>query len=71
MHPFLNRRLPIVTDTYVDMEKGTGAVKITPAHDENDYEIGKRHNLEFVNILNDDGTFNGNAGKRFKVGIWF
>ncbi|OBZ70620.1 Valine--tRNA ligase [Grifola frondosa] len=66
VHPFLNRRLPIVTDTYVDMEKGTGAVKITPAHDENDYGIGKRHNLEFINILNDDGTFNENAGERFK-----
>ncbi|KAL6301447.1 tRNA synthetases class I-domain-containing protein [Sparassis latifolia] len=66
VHPFLNRRLPIVTDMHVDMEKGTGAVKITPAHDENDYGIGKRHNLEFINILNDDGTFNENAGERFK-----
>ena len=47
------------------MEFGTGAVKITPAHDQNDYEVGKRHNLEFINILNDDGTFNSNAGERF------
>jgi valyl-tRNA synthetase len=49
------------------MEFGTGAVKITPAHDPNDYEVGVRHNLEFINILNDDGTLNSNAGERFKV----
>ncbi|KAL5522197.1 VAS1 [Sanghuangporus sanghuang] len=68
-HPFVNRRLPIVTDAEaVDMEFGTGAVKITPAHDPNDYEVGKRHGLEFINILNDDGTFNANAGERF-VGV--
>ncbi|KAG5652557.1 hypothetical protein H0H81_004566 [Sphagnurus paluster] len=67
VHPFLDRRLPIVTDAIaVDMEFGTGAVKITPAHDPNDYEVGIRHNLEFVNILNDDGTFNANAGEHFK-----
>ncbi|RDB22412.1 Valine--tRNA ligase [Hypsizygus marmoreus] len=67
VHPFLRRRLPIVTDAIaVDMEFGTGAVKITPAHDQNDYEVGVRHGLEFVNILNDDGTFNANAGERFK-----
>ncbi|KIJ23910.1 hypothetical protein M422DRAFT_39377 [Sphaerobolus stellatus SS14] len=67
-HPFLpNRRIPIVTDSIVvDMEFGTGAVKITPAHDPNDYEVGVRHNLEFINILNDDGTFNDNAGPVFK-----
>jgi valyl-tRNA synthetase len=64
--------LPIVADDYVDPEFGTGAVKITPAHDPNDFAIGKRHNLEFVNILNDDGTMNHNAGpfkgqKRFDV----
>ncbi|KAL5480308.1 VAS1 [Sanghuangporus weigelae] len=65
-HPFVNRRLPIVTDAEaVDMDFGTGAVKITPAHDPNDYEVGKRHGLEFINILNDDGTFNANAGERF------
>ena len=68
-HPFLpNRRIPIVTDAIiVDMEFGTGAVKITPAHDPNDYEVGVRHKLEFVNILNDDGTFNANAGPKFEV----
>lgn len=49
------------------MEFGTGAVKITPAHDPNDYEVGMRHNLEFINILNDDGTFNANAGEHFNV----
>ncbi|CAL1702390.1 unnamed protein product [Somion occarium] len=66
-HPFLDRRIPIVTDSIiVDMEFGTGAVKITPAHDFNDYEVGVRHNLPIINILNDDGTFNENAGPRFK-----
>lgn len=67
-HPFLDRRIPIITDDIaVDMEFGTGAVKITPAHDPNDYEVGVRHKLEFINILNDDGTFNENAGEKFKV----
>ena len=67
-HPFLDRRIPIITDDIiVDMEFGTGAVKITPAHDPNDYEVGVRHDLPFINILNDDGTFNENAGE-FKVG---
>ncbi|KAH9840743.1 tRNA synthetases class I-domain-containing protein [Rhodofomes roseus] len=67
VHPFNKRRIPIVTDEIaVDMEFGTGAVKITPAHDFNDYEVGVRHNLEFINILNDDGTFNANAGEKFK-----
>ncbi|KAJ1983587.1 valine--tRNA ligase [Dimargaris cristalligena] len=66
-HPFIDRRIPIITDDQaVDMEFGTGAVKITPAHDFNDYEVGKRHNLEFINILNDDGTFNANAGPKFE-----
>lgn len=59
--------MPIVADAIaVDMEFGTGAVKITPAHDPNDYEVGMRHNLEFINILEDDGTYNANAGP-FKV----
>ncbi|TFY78367.1 hypothetical protein EWM64_g5645 [Hericium alpestre] len=67
LHPFVNRRIPIVTDDIaVDMEFGTGAVKITPAHDPNDYEVGVRHKLEFINILNDDGTFNANAGEKFQ-----
>lgn len=54
--------MPIVADTYVDPEFGTGAVKLTPAHDFNDYQLGERHNLEFINILNEDGTLNDNAG---------
>ncbi|SHO78257.1 Mitochondrial and cytoplasmic valyl-tRNA synthetase [Malassezia sympodialis ATCC 42132] len=64
-HPFLaDRQIPIVTDSIVvDMSFGTGAVKITPAHDPNDYEVGKRHGLPFINILNDDGTLNENAGE--------
>ncbi|KAH7123561.1 valyl-tRNA synthetase-like protein [Dendryphion nanum] len=61
-HPFLDRLLPIVADDYVDPEFGTGAVKITPAHDPNDFAIGQRHNLEFINILTDDGYLNHNAG---------
>ena len=54
-------------DIAVDMSFGTGAVKITPAHDPNDYEVGIRQKLEFINILNDDGTFNANAGPQFQV----
>jgi valyl-tRNA synthetase len=50
----------------VDMEFGTGAVKITPAHDPNDYAVGQRHNLPFINLLNDNGTMNANAGKQFE-----
>lgn len=61
--PILDRELPIIADDYVDLEFGTGAVKVTPAHDPNDFEIGNRHNLERLNILNDDGTLNENAGK--------
>ena len=68
VHPFVDRRIPIVTDDIaVDMTFGTGAVKITPAHDPNDYEVGVRHKLDFINILNDDGTFNANAGPQFQV----
>ncbi|MBR1669667.1 MAG: valine--tRNA ligase [Butyrivibrio sp.] len=61
--PIVNRELPIVEDSYVDMEFGTGVVKITPAHDPNDFEVGKRHNLPEINILNDDATINANGGK--------
>lgn len=61
-HPFVDRLLPIFADEYVDMEFGTGAVKITPAHDFNDFNLGKKHDLEFINILNDHGTLNENAG---------
>ena len=59
MLPFVNREIPVVADEYVDMEFGTGVVKITPAHDPNDFEVGKRHNLEVINVLNDDATING------------
>jgi len=52
-----------VADSYVDPEFGTGAVKITPAHDLNDFELGKRHNLAMINLLNNDGTMNEKAGK--------
>jgi valyl-tRNA synthetase len=61
--PFVDREIPIIADEYVDMEFGTGVVKITPAHDPNDFEVGERHNLERINILNDDGTINENGGK--------
>ena len=61
--PFVNRTIPIIADEYVDMEFGTGVVKITPAHDPNDFEVGKRHNLSEINILNDDATINRNGGK--------
>lgn len=57
------RKIPIIADEYVDREFGTGALKITPGHDVNDYEIGKRHNLEIINIMNNDGTLNATAGK--------
>ncbi len=63
MLPIINRAIPIVTDSYVDMEFGTGVVKITPAHDPNDFEVGKRHNLPEINIMNDDATINANGGK--------
>lgn len=66
-HPFIKDRvMPIVADDYVDMEFGTGAVKITPAHDNNDWELGKRHSLDIINILNDNGTMNANAGKEYE-----
>ena len=61
--PFVDRKIPIVADEYVDREFGTGVVKITPAHDPNDFEVGKRHNLPEVNIMNDDATINENGGK--------
>jgi len=63
MLPLMNREMPIITDAYVDMEFGTGVVKITPAHDPNDFEVGKRHNLPEINIMNDDATINANGGK--------
>ncbi len=60
--PIVNRVIPVVTDTYVDREFGTGVVKITPAHDPNDFEVGKRHDLPIVNVMNDDATINENGG---------
>ena len=60
--PIVNKPIPVVEDSYVDMEFGTGVVKITPAHDPNDFEVGKRHNLPEINILNDDATINKNGG---------
>lgn len=56
--PIVGRSIPIIFDEYVDMEFGTGCLKVTPAHDENDYELGKTHNLETIDILNDDGSLN-------------
>ena len=64
--PILGRGLPIIGDDYVDMETGTGALKVTPAHDPNDYEISHRHDLEQVNILNNDGSLNENAGADYQ-----
>ena len=61
--PLVNKEIPIVADYYVDKEFGTGAVKITPAHDPNDFEVGKRHNLPEINIMNDDATINDKGGK--------
>lgn len=73
VHPLNKRRIPIVADSVlVDMEFGTGAVKITPAHDPNDFDTGKRHSLEFISILTDDGKINHQGGQfegqpRFQV----
>ena len=61
--PLTDREIPVIADEYVDKEFGTGCVKITPAHDPNDFEVGKRHNLEEINILNDDATINELGGK--------
>jgi len=61
--PLAQRKIPIIEDDYVDMKFGTGAVKVTPSHDPNDFEIGKRHNLAQINIMNEDATLNSNAGK--------
>ncbi len=61
--PLTDREIPVIADEYVDREFGTGCVKITPAHDPNDFEVGKRHNLEEINIMNDDATINEKGGK--------
>jgi valyl-tRNA synthetase len=60
--PIMGREIPIIADELVDLEFGTGCVKVTPAHDPNDFQMGKRHNLPFINIMNKDGTLNENAG---------
>ena len=64
--PLTDRTIPIIADNYVDKEFGTGMVKITPAHDPNDWEVGKRHNLEVINILNPDGTLNNNCPEKYR-----
>ena len=61
--PFVNREIPVITDEYADMEKGTGCVKITPAHDPNDFLVGQRHDLEQIVVMNDDATLNEITGK--------
>ena len=61
--PLVNKAIPVVADEYVDVEFGTGAVKITPAHDPNDFEVASRHDLEIIKVLNDDGSINENGGK--------
>ena len=64
--PLMDKLIPVITDEHADMEKGTGAVKITPAHDPNDFEVGNRHNLERVVIMNDDATMNENVPKKYQ-----
>ncbi|MCC5944477.1 MAG: valine--tRNA ligase [Bernardetiaceae bacterium] len=66
--PFLNRPIPIIADDYVDKDFGTGCLKVTPAHDPNDYEIGQRHHLEVIDMLNNDGSVNENCGIEKYVG---
>lgn len=61
--PLMNKEIPIIADEYVELGFGTGAVKITPAHDPNDFEVGRRHGLEVIKILNDRGYINENGGK--------
>ena len=63
--PMIDKEIPIIQDEIVDIDFGTGCLKITPAHDFNDYKIGKKHNLEFINILNKDGTMNKNVHKKY------
>ena len=64
--PFMNKVIPVIADPHADMEKGTGVVKITPAHDPNDFEVGNRHNLERIVIMNDDATMNENCPKKYQ-----
>ena len=64
--PLVGREIPIIADDYVDPEFGTGCVKVTPAHDQNDFAMGERHNLEFINIMNDDASLNENTPKAYQ-----
>ena len=64
--PLMNKPIPVITDEHADMEKGTGCVKITPAHDPNDFEVGNRHNLERIIIMNDDATMNENVPEKYQ-----
>ena len=64
--PLMNKPIPVITDDHADMEKGTGCVKITPANDPNDFEVGNRHNLERIVIMNDDATMNDNVPKKYQ-----
>jgi valyl-tRNA synthetase len=67
--PLINRAIPVIFDEYVDIEFGTGALKVTPAHDPNDYELGKKHGLEIIDSLNDDGTLNEKCGIASLIGV--
>ena len=64
--PLTDREIPIIADSFVELGFGTGMVKITPAHDPNDWECGKRHNLEAINVLNPDGTMNDNCPEKYR-----
>ena len=64
--PLVEREIPIVADTYVDQEFGTGCIKVTPAHDPNDFAMGKRHNLDFINIMNDDASLNSEVPNKYQ-----
>ena len=63
--PLVGREIPIISDNFVDPEFGTGCVKVTPAHDPNDFNMGKRHNLDFINIMNDDASMNSNVPEKY------
>ena len=64
--PLTDREIPIIGDEFVDMEFGSGCVKVTPAHDPNDFEIGKRHDLDFINIMNKDASLNSNVTEKYR-----
>ena len=68
--PLMNKEIPIIADEYIDMEVGTGAMKVTPAHDPNDFELGRRHNLEEICVFNDDGSINENGGVYCGMGTY-